>query len=64
MRNGRGKVAVKHDDAEHCVVYALETSGRRLETIPAEAKDGWLVFTVSVAGPQGARMLYEIAVTR
>ena len=64
MRNGRGNVAVKHDDAEHCVVYALETSGRRLETIPAEAKDGWLVFTVSVAGPQGARMLYEIAVTR
>lgn len=64
MRNGSAKVAVKHSDAEHCVVYALETSGRRLETIPAEAKDGWLVFTVSVASPQGARTLYEIAVTR
>ena len=64
MRNGSAKVAVKHSDAAHCVVYALETSGRRLETIPSEAKDGWLVFTASVEGPQGARTLYEIVVAR
>jgi hypothetical protein len=29
--------------------------------VPAAVKNGSLVFTATVAGPHGARMLYEIA---
>ena len=38
----------------------LETSGKRLGTIPAEVRDGKLCFTAAVDGPHGARMLYEV----
>ena len=41
-------------------VYELETSGKRLGTVPAEVKDGKLCFTAAVDGPHGARMLYEV----
>ena len=41
-------------------VYELETSGKRLGTVPAEVKDGKLSFTASVDGPYGARMLHEV----
>ena len=42
-------------------VWALETTGRRLEKMPASVEDGRLVFTADVKGPAGARMLYEVA---
>ncbi|MCR5753131.1 MAG: hypothetical protein K6G91_14355 [Kiritimatiellae bacterium] len=61
MRNGEAKVAVKMDDPSRCVVYELATTGRRMGTVESGERDGCLVFTASVAGASGARMLYEIA---
>ena len=60
VRNGSAEVAVKVDDPASCTVYELATSGRRMGAVKADCGDGWLAFTASVAGPHGARMLYEI----
>jgi hypothetical protein len=60
MRNGQAKIAVKTDDPSRCVVYELATTGRRVGTVKADGRDGHVVFTASVQGAGGARMLYEI----
>ena len=39
----------------------IEMMAKASQAIPAKVKDGKLSFTASVAGSQGARMLYEIA---
>ena len=61
VRNGTAQVALSLADPAAYTVYELETSGKRLGTVPAEVKDGKLCFTAAVDGPHGARMLYEIA---
>ena len=61
VRNGKAIVKLKRDDAAKLKVWALATSGKRLAEMPAMVADGCLQFTADVAGPQGARMLYEIA---
>ena len=59
-RNGVAQVALRLDNPERYTVHALATSGKRLATVPSRVRGGWLVFTADVAGPEGARMLYEI----
>lgn len=61
VRKGTAKVSIAVERPEALSVWALETTGRRLERIPAEAGNGRLSFTAAVAGPHGARMLYEVA---
>ncbi|MBQ6339177.1 MAG: hypothetical protein IJI36_08540, partial [Kiritimatiellae bacterium] len=61
VRNGTARIARALADPAAYAVYELETSGKRLGTVSAEAKDGKLTFTAAVDGPHGARMLYEIA---
>ncbi len=61
VRNGKARVKLALANPAACTVWALETSGRRLEMIPATVENGKLVFTAAVKGPQGARMLYEVA---
>ena len=61
VRNGTAQIALALAEPAAYEVYELETSGRRLGTVPTEAKDGRLRFTAAVDGPHGARMLYEIA---
>ena len=61
VRNGTARIALALADPAAYAVYELETSGKRLGTVSAEAKDGKLCFTAAVDGPHGARMLYEIA---
>ena len=61
MRNGEAKVAVKLDDPSRFTVYELATSGRRIGAVESKERNGHLVFTASVAGANGARLLYEIA---
>ena len=61
VRNGRAKVELAVAKPRAFAVWALETTGRRLEKIPSQVVDGKLVFTVDVKGPNGARMLYELA---
>jgi len=60
VRVGRAEVALALKKPGAYAVYALATSGRRLEKMAAAVADGKLRFTASVAGAEGARMLYEI----
>jgi hypothetical protein len=60
VRVGQADVALALKAAEDYAVYALSTNGRRLEKLAAKAEGGELRFTASVAGAEGARMLYEI----
>ena len=61
MRNGKARIAVKMDDPSRCAVYELATNGRRMAAVQSKGRDGHLEFTASVAGANGARLLYEIA---
>ncbi|MBR1587114.1 MAG: hypothetical protein IJ658_02195, partial [Kiritimatiellae bacterium] len=61
VRNGTAQIALELEDPGAYEVYELETSGKRLGTVPAETRGGKLCFTAAVDGPHGARMLYEIA---
>jgi hypothetical protein len=60
VRAGGADVTLALNDADVYSVYALATSGRRLGKIPSRVEGGKLRFTASVAGAEGARMLYEI----
>jgi hypothetical protein len=60
MRNGTADIALAIDNLEACEVWGLDMSGKRLERIPAAARNGKLAFTASVKGLNGARMYYEI----
>ena len=60
VRNGKAAVELALADPAGYSVWALETTGRRLEKMPAQTKGGKLCFTADVKGPNGARMLYEI----
>ena len=61
VQAGRARVMLKSSRAAKLKVWALETDGTRAEEIPVRRKDGAIGFEVSVKGPNGARMLYEIA---
>ena len=60
VRVGQAEVALALKEPGAYAVYALATSGRRLEKVDAKAGDGKLRFTAAVANKAGARMLYEI----
>ena len=60
VRDGSAEIALALEMPERYEVWALATSGRRLERIPSAVKDGKLTFTASVKGPNGARMIYEV----
>jgi len=60
VRAGQADVALALKDPAAYTVYALATSGRRLEKVAAKVADGKLRFAASVANKDGARMLYEI----
>ena len=60
VRNGSAKVALALADPGAYEVWGLDTAGKRLDRIPATARDGKLAFTATVKGSAGARMLYEV----
>jgi len=62
VRAGSATVTVKFKEAKAAKAWALATSGRRVAEVPAELRDGTLTIPISVAGPEGARMIYEIEV--
>ncbi len=64
VRSGRAEVSITLTAPERYGVWALAPSGRRLAEVPAVTSGGQLTFTADVAGdaPNGARMLYEVAV--
>lgn len=63
VRDGSATVRLTIADPARCEVYALSASGKRMERIDAKIDAGRLVFTPSVRGADGARMLYEIVGT-
>ena len=60
VRNGRARVTLALANPGAFTVWALETTGKRLEKMPCAVENGNLVFTADVKGPNGARMLYEV----
>jgi len=60
VRAGSATVTLRLRGATRARVWALSTGGRRLAEVPAELRRGELVVRLDVAGPEGARMLYEI----
>ena len=60
VRNGSARISLALKAPERYEVWALETTGRRLERLPSAIEDGKLAFTAAVKGPNGARMLYEV----
>ncbi len=60
VRTGQAGVTLSLKNPEAYAVYALATSGRRLERMATKVEEGTLRFTASVAGADGVRMLYEI----
>ncbi|MCE0496364.1 MAG: hypothetical protein LV481_00250 [Methylacidiphilales bacterium] len=61
VRDGSATVHVTLADPASYSVWALSTGGKRLEKVETKVDLGQLVFTANVRGPDGARMLYEIA---
>ena len=67
VRAGSAEIALRLKDARSAKVYALATSGRRLAEVKAKVRGAELVVPLNVAppsgnGPEGARMIYEVAV--
>lgn len=59
-RNGSARISLALENPSGYEVWGLETSGKRLERVPAEVRDGRLAFTANVAAKGGARLLYEV----
>ena len=59
-RNGTAAVELSLEDPSAYEVWGLATSGRRLDRIPTEVKNGKLRFVADVASKAGARLLYEV----
>ena len=61
VRDGSAHIVLALANPEKLHVWELETSGRRLAEMPVEVRNGKLGFRAAVRGPNGARLLYEIA---
>lgn len=60
VRNGAAEIALAISAPEEHVVWELAANGSRVRKMESSASNGLLTFTASVAGPDGARMMYEI----
>jgi len=61
VRDGSATVRITLAEPSSYTVWALSPGGKRLEKIDAKVDAGELVFTAKIRGPDGARMLYEVA---
>jgi hypothetical protein len=61
VRAGSARVSLAVTDPEKLTVWALSVGGRRVEKVPSRIESSRLVFTASVQGSEGARLLYEVA---
>ena len=61
VHHGEADVTLVLRNAADYDVWMLETDGRRAAKVPVKSKDGKLLFTASVKGPDGkAHFLFEI----
>ncbi len=63
VRAGKAEVRLRVDQPSDYQVWALATSGKRLDVVPARVSEGQLVFTADVGAwePHGAVLCYEVA---
>ncbi len=62
VKDGEAAIDLALEKPDEYEVYALATSGKRLEKVPSSAAGGKLRFTARVKGPDGkARLAYEVA---
>ena len=64
VQNGSAEVSLRLLEPKGYTVYELATNGRRLREILVTVNDSVLSFKAEVKGPDGARILYEIAANR
>jgi len=60
VRNGAAEISLALSAAEGYDVWELAANGRRVRKVACRVFAGRLCFTASVAGPDGARIMYEI----
>ena len=62
IERGQAKIQIRLSRPRGLKVYELDTSGRRIETVPCRQTAEGIAFTVSTDNPQGqGRIYYEIA---
>ncbi len=64
VRAGSATVTLELHGARNVQVWALSTGGRRVARVEVEFEGDTLTVPVATAGPEGARMLYEVEVAR
>lgn len=57
---GAAEVSLRLDEPQRYQVWLLASDGERRFAVPSRVENGALCFTVTVAGPNGAQMFYEI----
>ena len=60
VRNGAAEIELALSSPDGFETWELAANGRRVRKMECSASAGRLGFTASVAGPDGARMMYEI----
>ena len=60
VRKGSARIWIRLAEPAAYDVWSLRTDGSRLEKLTGEVEGGRLGFTASVAGPEGARLVYEV----
>ena len=61
VQNGTADISLRLLEPTRYTVHELATNGRRVRVIPSTVEDSCLRFRAAVAGPDGARILYEIS---
>ncbi len=59
--NGTATITIKNANAENLKVWALATSGKRVEPVNAKVNGDSITVPLSVKGKDGARLVYEVA---
>ena len=61
VKDGYAQIELALERPNEYEVFALATSGRRMEPVPSSVKNGKLCFTANVKGPDGkGRLVYEV----
>jgi hypothetical protein len=62
VRTGAARITLRIANPERAKVWALSTGGRRLAQVGSALQSGALEVPLDIAGAEGARILYEVAV--
>ena len=60
VRDGEADVEIAVEKSKRYAVYALDTTGRRIDVIPSEVRNGWISFKARTLQRGGACLYYEI----